>query len=383
MTKKVRLFRGDCLKVLKKIPDGVIDAVVTDPPYGISFMGKKWDYDVPSVKIWKQVYRVLKPGGHILVFSGARTYHRMVCNIEDAGFEIRDQIMWLYGKGFPKSRDLSKDIDRIKGAKRKVVGTYTVPGFAESNVKQGAQRRNVYEFKKLSKKAVTEEAKQWKGWGTALKPAHEPIVLARKPLIGTMAENVLKHSTGGLNIDATRVKPTGERLGGGAEKRATFEGKKGWGRPWMSDKEAVEKATVGHKERVEHATKKGRWPANVIHDGSKMVCNAFPAEQEFPSSAARFFYSAKASNADRTEDGQVDNDHPTVKPTSLMVYLCKLITPPNGWILDPFMGSGSTGKAARMKKFRFVGIERSRKSFRIAKKRIRIAHKMSRSLFEE
>ena len=354
----INLHNLDCREALRTLEECSVDSIVTDPPYGLSFMGKTWDYDVPSVEIWTECLRVLKPGGHLLAFSGTRTYHRMVCAIEDAGFEIRDQIGWVYGSGFPKSLDVSKAIDKAAGAER-----------------------------------------QWEGWGTALKPAWEPIVVARKPLIGTVAANVLAHGTGALNIDGCRV-PTDEKLGGGAEKCTTADqkGNEGWTRPWMDDAAARDAHAARVRANVAKAEGLGRWPANLIHDGSDEVLAAFPQApgqmakastsdtqragqnvygvmQRGPNgqeprpdagSAARFFYCAKASKRDRGEG----NTHPTVKPTDLMRYLVRLVTPPGGLVLDPFMGSGSTGKAAALEGFRFIGCERSASYFDIACKRL-------------
>lgn len=319
------LMLGDCLEVLRTLPDNSVDSVVTDPPYGLSFMGKKWDYDVPSVEIWAECLRVLKPGGHLLAFAGTRTQHRMAVRIEDAGFEIRDMIAWVYGSGFPKSRNL-KD--------------------------------------------------EWQGWGTALKPALEPITVARKPLVGTVAANVLQHGTGALNIDGCRV---GNEVRHAAYTSfAACHGNR-LGAPGTAE------ARRGTQDEVKEYV--GRWPANLIHDGSE------PAD--LLGEAARFFYCAKASKRDRdeglegfepnkTNDGRkVDadnafqrgatlraNTHPTVKPTDLMRYLCRLVTPPNGTVLDPFMGSGSTGKAAKLEGFQFIGIEREAEYLEIAKARI-------------
>jgi site-specific DNA-methyltransferase (adenine-specific) len=300
-----QLIHGDCLDVLRTLPSASVDAVVTDPPYGLSFMGKRWDYDVPSVAIWEECLRVLKPGGHLLAFAGTRTQHRMAVRIEDAGFEIRDMIAWVYGSGFPKSLDVSKAIDKAAGAERDVA------------------------------------ARQWAGWGTALKPALEPITVARKPLIGTVAENVLEHGTGALNVDGCRA--------GTEDMTAQFD------REWKQD------GTFGNGKRASQGKQcpPGRWPANLIHDGSEEVV-ALAGEQ------ARFFYCAKTSKRDRG-DG---NNHPTVKPADLMRYLCRLVTPPGGVVLDPFMGSGSTGKAAMLENFRFIGIERELEYIEIAKRRM-------------
>lgn len=336
------LILGDSYLILKTLAADSIDAVVTDPPYGLSFMNKHWDHDVPSVELWREVLRVLKQGGHVLSFGGSRTYHRMVVNIEDAGFEIRDQIQWIYGSGFPKSHNL-KD--------------------------------------------------KWQGWGTALKPAFEPIVLARKPLIGTVAENVKTFGTGALNIDASRI-ATDDNLNGGTysgdrrpSARSSFGNGVGGG---------VLKNGIG-KDFVQP---QGRWPANVLFDeeaaavldaqsgtlksgarnGLKNARKSFGPEGTFAENerntgyqsvaseggASRFFYVAKASKRERG-DG---NHHPTVKPVKLMEYLVRLITPPGGTVFDPFMGSGTTGIAAKSLGFGFVGIERSEEYFEIAKRRI-------------
>lgn len=287
----VKLIPGDCRLVLQGLPKHSVDAVVTDPPYGIRIVGQKWDYDVPSVEEWREISRVLKPGGHLLAFSSARTYHRLATNIEDAGFEIRDQIMWIHSQGLPKNRDLGG------------------------------------------------------GWGSALKPAHEPIVVARKPLQGSLAENHTTLGVGGINIDDCRV--------GGA----------------------------------------GRWPANIIHDGSTEVTTLLPqilSRNGKPKSntsstyfkglgaagtrviynesgsAARFFYCAKPSKAERG----ANNNWPTVKPIKLMRYLCRLVTPKGGTVLDPYMGSGTTGLAALEEGFQFMGIEKEPKALSIAQTRI-------------
>ena len=329
------LINGDCLKILEKMEDNSVDAIVTDPPYGIEFMAKKWDYDVPSVEIWKECIRVLKHGGHLLSFAGSRTYHRMAVNIEDAGFEIRDQIMWVYGSVFPKSLNIGH------------------------------------------------KAEEWGGWGSALKPAHEPIVVARKPLIGTIVENVLEHGTGGLNIDACRIEtdenPSGKRRKGKPPIRE--------GGVWNNDRRSAE--SFSQKREGENI---GRFPANFIHDGSDEVVSLFPEGK------ARFFYCAKASKQERdrglhdfeesksrkwrndtgmkyTGSGNLreemsKNFHPTVKPVDLMKYLCRLITPPNGVVLDPFMGSGTTCIGATTQGFGFIGIEREEGYIEIARERI-------------
>jgi DNA modification methylase len=356
----VKVFNDDCLNVLREMPDNSVDSIVTDPPYGISFMAKKWDYDVPSVEVWKEALRVLKPGGHSLIACGTRTQHRMVCNIEDAGFEIRDVVSWIYGSGFPKSLNISKAIDKAAGAEREVVGISTN---SRDRSKHVVHAMNEIPNKPIDITApATDEAKQWDGWGTALKPACEFFTLCRKPLSEkTVAANVLKWGTGGINIDGCRV----------------------------------------GTEEIETAT--GRFPANLIHDGSQEVLDLFPetksgdftqrgqsANTVQPNgwktgdrnykkfkgdqgSAARFFYVPKASKKDRNEGcGELEkgNNHATVKPTALMAYLCRLITPTGGVVLDPYMGSGSTGKAAVREGFSFVGIELDPDYYEICKARI-------------
>jgi site-specific DNA-methyltransferase (adenine-specific) len=293
----IELLHGDCLDRLRELPDCSVDACVTDPPYGLSFMGKAWDYDVPGAEVWREVLRVLKPGGHLLAFAGTRTQHRMAVQIEDAGFEIRDMIAWVYGSGFPKSRNLDGD---------------------------------------------------WQGWGTALKPALEPITVARKQFKGTVAANVLEHGTGAINVDGCRVD------GGDAEALA-----KNWDRHQSSSMAGTVQYVAQKAVDLRGYAPAGRWPANLIHDGSDEPCALL-------SDAARFFYCAKASKADRGEG----NGHPTVKPTELMRYLCRLVTPPGGVVLDPFMGSGSTGKAAMLEGFRFIGIEREAEYLEIARHRV-------------
>ena len=381
----INLHFGDCLDVLRTLPDASVDAVVTDPPYGLAFMGKRWDYDVPSVEIWAECLRVLKPGGHLLAFAGTRTQHRMAVRIEDAGFEIRDMIAWVYGSGFPKSLDVSKAIDRAAGAEREVVGQRVYgEGHVQNSTKLappiGTFQRTQDE--RLETAPATPEAQQWAGWGTALKPALEPITMARKPLEGTVAANVLAHGTGGLNVDGCRVAANGEKTGSNGAVGLTPE------RGWNGN-------SLPRSVNREQSTTQGRWPANLITDGSDEVVGLFPDVKgavsngkragtgyeggfkdmpQAPSfndsgSAARFFYTAKASRDDRDHG----NTHPTVKPTDLMRYLCRLVTPPGGVVLDPFMGSGSTGKAAMLEGLGFIGIEREPAYHAIAERRIRVA----------
>jgi DNA modification methylase/transcriptional regulator with XRE-family HTH domain len=416
---------GDCLAVMREMPDVSVDAVVTDPPYGLAFMGKRWDYDVPSEDVWHECLRVLKPGGHLLAFAGTRTQHRMAVRIEDAGFEIRDMIAWVYGSGFPKSLDVSKAIDKAGGAspreqseilraKREAAGlsrekVAASVGCTPSSVRDWEEGRAratgaAVEFivpseeyrakladllgyssdeRRLIGAAVdrrgdgtvyavghsgglrsggnTEAARQWQGWGTALKPALEPITVARKPLIGTVAENVLAHGTGALNVDGCRV-ATDDVLPKMSGKAILCGSSDGWNRPWKNDPNGLVRRQAAADAAIEKANTLGRWPANLIHDGSEEVVGLL-------NDAARFFYCAKASKADRGDD----NNHPTVKPTDLMRYLCRLVTPPGGIVLDPFAGSGSTGKAAALEGFRFIGIEREAEYVEIARARIAAA----------
>ena len=320
------LHHGNCLDILRTMPDASVDAVVTDPPYGLSFMGKRWDYDVPSVEIWEQCLRVLKPGGYLLAFAGTRTQHRMAVRIEDAGFEIRDMIAWMYGSGFPKSHNLQDDRQ---------------------------------------------------GWGTALKPAMEPITMARKPFKGTVADNVQTYGTGAINVDGCRIELCGDED--------------------LTEMHIANKSTFSANAKDWTTTKykpMGRWPANVLHDGCEDVLRGM-------GEAARFFYTPKACKEDRDDgcemmearqyshdgrdtrnetayqrnDSEARNFHPTVKPTDLMRYLCRMVTPPGGVVLDPFTGSGSTGRGAVLEGFRFIGCEMDADYIKIAKARILAAEK--------
>jgi len=370
---RARILVGDCRESMATLEAESVDAVVCDPPYELGFMGRKWDasgiaYDL---EVWRQALRVLKPGGHLLAFSGSRTYHRMACAIEDAGFDVRDQIMWLYGSGFPKSHDVSKAIDKAAGVafeSRPATGV----GFMGPD---GPGGYNVTKNQLSRTGESTDDARRWSGWGTALKPAHEPICMARKPLVGTVAANVLRYGTGAINVDGGRV---GDEvminLPGSTNDRLAM------GNGWRSD--------------AQPTTAIGRWPANVLHDGSDEVTEGLR-------DAARYFYTAKASGEDRDEmigdvpigrraglagadrEGSLDplserwrtaprrNVHPTVKPTDLMRYLVRMVTPPGGLVLDPFTGSGSTGRAAMLEGMRFVGCELSPEYAEIARARIR------------
>ena len=389
------IINGDCIEEMQKLIDqGVhVDAVVTDPPYHLQsivdrfgktslsdntktserarargdgyarmsaggFMGQEWDGgDVAfRAETWRLAWELLKPGGHLLAFSASRNYHRMAVAIEDAGFEIRDQMMWLYGSGFPKSHNIGKNVDKTLGNDREVIGTIE-RGSVEKAIGKGAgytadpANQNNKAMFGYGTETVTKGNTEWEGWGTALKPAHEPIAVGRKPISeSTVAKNVLKHGTGAINIDASRVE---------------------------SD------------EDVE-----GRFPANIMHDGSDVVQDIFPKNkntrhmsykrsggdfidgipnQEEKSwfvteegSAARYFYCPKVSKKERGEN----NKHPTVKPQELMKYLVRLVTPKGGTVLDPFMGSGSTGMAAKDLGFDFIGIEKSEDYFKICQERI-------------
>ena len=472
------LCPGDCLAILPTLAAGSVDAIVTDPPYHLTtgkkggtgpasdnphspagrarattgFMGKAWDGgDVAhDPAIWREALRVAKPGAHLPAFGGTRTFHRLACAIEDAGWEIRDTVMWVYGSGVPKSLDVSKAIDKEAGAERKVVGVHPEAAKRTANpnwrAKEGRNDAAPRPSNVLTAPA-TAAARQWAGWGTALKPAWEPIIVARKPLEGTVAENVQKYGTGGLNIDGCRV-PGTNRAGGS---RMLSAWRKMEGRddvptpPWRrgSLKQDIRGGKFHAASGVplrdigpQEGSPLGRWPANLIHDGSEEVVGMFPESNRAEGvrvihrrgagtgrskghdkpgetidhgdsgSAARFFYCAKASKQDRDEgleampsihrvhgnkwtdqdyrvargertpgreSGPRRNHHPTVKPTALMRYLCRLVTPPGGIVLDPFAGSGSTGKAAALEGFRFVGIEIDPEYLTIAAARIRAA----------
>lgn len=392
-TPKHKIICGDSLAAMRRMADSSIDSVVTDPPYGLSFMNKHWDHSVPSVEMWQEVLRVLKPGGHLLSFFGTRTYHRGVVNIEDAGFDIRDQIAWVYGSGFPKSLNVAKQGDDLS---------------------------------------------DWDGWGTALKPAQEPIVMARKPIIGTVADNVRAFGAGAINIDCCRIQHDETlRTGSGTTWDAMHSHEcRGRDGEASADRRYAEKGGTNFamKPGPRGGDAAGRWPANFCHDGSDDVLALFPQSRgqiakastsntpragqnaygemvrgsngqeprNDAGSAARFFYCAKASKTDRDEGleylaamaaaDMVDreagsagiksaaagagrgnggrNFHPTVKPTDLMRWLVRMVTPPGGTVLDPFMGSGSTGKACALEGFGFIGIDREQSYCDIATGRI-------------
>ena len=386
------LHLGNCHDVLDTLEENSVDSIVTDTPYEINFMAKSWDNAGVAFNpvTWEKALRVLKPGGHMLVFGHSRKMHRITVAIEDAGFEIRDTLMWIYGSGFPKSHDISKAIDKKLGAERGMIGTKRGVRGADGTGHENAMPGKGTGIKQAQidvdiTTPATPQAKQYDGWGTALKPAYEPIVLARKPFKGSVAENVLEHGTGGINIDECRVgfgTETDSRVGTKAKNESTH----GF---WQEN--------IG--EGVQMYKGNGRFPANVMHDGSEESTKDM-WDWETDSDASRYFYCAKASKKDRDEglfkdfetvnDGRkkdIDNayqrgltprknTHPTVKPTELMQYLVRLITPKGGTVLDPFMGSGSTGKATMIENqernadYKFVGIDLTEEYIDIAKARI-------------
>ena len=386
----VMIMVGDSLERLKELPENSVDSIVTDPPYGLAFMGKKWDYDVPSRELWLQCIRVLKPGGHLIAFAGSRTYHRLAINIEDAGFEIRDQIMWIYGSGFPKSLNISKEIDKAAGAERVDLG----PNPNDRKQNSAIDFNGKGNDSRITAPA-TDDAKKWEGWGTALKPAHEPCVLARKPITeNNVANNVLKHGTGGINIDETRTNKQGRYPAnvihdGSDEVREKFP-----------DTKHSSSVNMHHEEYIPNNK-------NEVY-GKGMGGGAHPGFDDVDTSAARFFYCAKTSKAEREaglehfKSAQVTdrkdttgvgsdnprnrgnklrkNTHPTVKPIALMRYMCKLVTPSGGKILDPFLGSGTTGIAALLEGFDFIGCEISQEYADIAT--ARMAHWSEADLVE-
>lgn len=339
------LLLGDCADHMRNLAPNSVDAIVTDPPYALvgssgtgGFMGAKWDSELPTVEMWREALRVAKPGAHLLAFGGTRTYHRLACAIEDAGWEIRDCIMWVYGSGFPKGMDIAKHIDKTDGIWRGRAAKVQSRNFAMSGPNYERTDKGV---------AVTEDAKRWEGWNTQLKPAVEPIVVARKPLEGTVVANVLKYGTGAINIDGCRV-PTEENIfTQGNRYSAKVYGKYN-----------------GMEPRQSLGQQLGRFPANLVHDGSPEVLALFPDSDS--GSAARFFYCAKASRKERGEG----NVHPTVKPIALMRWLIRLVTRKGGVVLDPFMGSGTTGVAAIQEGMDFIGIERDPHYHEIATNRI-------------
>jgi site-specific DNA-methyltransferase (adenine-specific) len=415
---EVKLLLGDCLDKLKELEDNSVDSVVTDPPYEIGFMGKGWDDSgiANNPELWKEVLRVLKPGGHLLSFSHSRTYHRQAVAVEDAGFEIRDQIMWIYGSGFPKSHNIGKAVDKLNGIEIEKGDKFNVVG--GTNASNGGSK-----FRSDHPDYVKYEAhNEWEGWGTALKPAHEPIVMARKPFKGSVADNVLEWGTGGINVDGCRI-----GSGGDYSNRNSY-----------TDRQTNSSTFQSGGQMKSDPNDLGRFPANIIFDeeagkildeqsgklnkqGKCKTDNKSGWQNEYvggdkvnaverklyldTGGASRFFYCPKASKKDRNDgcdglpqkanvfmspDSRMDkehyertspgmerfktepksNYHPTVKPTDLMAYLVRLVTPKGGLVLDPFMGSGSTGKAAVREGMNFIGIEREGEYMEIAKSRI-------------
>ncbi|UJD21255.1 DNA methylase [Mycobacterium phage Eyeball] len=385
----VDLRLGDCRDILTELEDASVDSIVTDPPYELGFMGKKWDGSgiAFDVEMWEQCLRVLKPGGHLLAFGGSRTWHRLTVAIEDAGFEIRGSIAWLYGSGFPKSLDVSKAIDKAAGAEREVIGTKLgQPGYSlAENVNEGRTAYGTF-TDSASECAITapatDAAKRWSGWGTALKPAFEPIVVARKPLAGTVAANVLEHGTGALNIDACRIETTDD-LNGGAYAKTGNRTVSGSLSPTGMN---VPGKTVGK----EFEQPSGRWPTNVALDDTQAAeldaqtgitisrkgkprtganghgwgMTATGAEYDDEGGASRFFpvfkYQAKAPTKERPSYVNEDGNkvaHSTVKPLTLMRWLARLVCPPGGVILDPFAGSGTTVEACLLEGFDCIAIE--------------------------
>lgn len=496
------LHCGDSRDVLREIPDNHFDAVVTDPPYALTagkkggsgvasigpdnpfsrarigvgngpggFMGQAWDSELPSVELWAEILRVAKPGAHLLAFGGTRTHHRLMCAIEDAGWEIRDCVMWVYGSGFPKYLDVSKAIDKAGGRNPKAQAAVlrrarertgmtradvaTVVGCTESSVRdweEGRARASGGSVEYITPSAQyraalasllgytdderrvcgvatdrrgdgtvygvghsgvirsggnTAASQQWTGWTTALKPAWEPIILARKPLVGTVAANVLEYGTGALNIDGCRIPREGPPIRAPQSDPAARGGVVGT--DLGISRADKDKFQAAQRASIERTNTLGSYPANVIHDGSDDVLSLFPrtssgkgavkrasakenngnrsptyGAESRPEgtlmvsygdagSAARFFYCAKASKSDKG----ADNPHPTVKPTALMRYLCRLVTPPGGVVLDPFMGSGSTGVAAIAEGFKFFGVEREPAYFAYAERRLHEPHQKS------
>ena len=410
-TPEVTLWHGDCLDVLRTLPDASVDDVVTEPPYGLELMGKEWDapwkadgsvvadpasvggfqdgnggnpYSRSRIRFgvgagfqqWCEQWtaeclRVLKPGGHLLAFGGTRTWHRLAVAVEDAGFEIRDSIAWMYGSGFPKSLDVSKAIDKAAGAERKVVGR--VAGAASSRTVSLGAFASEYD----ATTPATDAARTWQGWGTALKPAFEPIVVARKPLAGTVAGNVLAHGTGALNIDGCRVEHASEAdrtESVGKNRHADFGTAPGQNNVYGDYSGTAVRNYDGSK---------GRWPANVVLDedqaaaldeqsgesqarigksrgaapGDDWGMTATGAEYDDLGGASRFYYVAKADASERPKVGGVA--HPTVKPIALMRWLVRLVTPPGGIVLEPFAGSGTTVEACLIEGFRCVAIEKT------------------------
>jgi len=399
-----KIINGDCLQVMKTMEENSVDSIVTDPPYELGFMGKSWDSTgiANNKEMWAEALRVLKPGGHLLSFGGTRTYHRMACAIEDAGFEVRDMVSWIYGSGFPKSLNIGKAVDKLQGNEREVVGKNPNHRL-EENYRGSLKEMNQH----TGDGSLTKGSSEYEGWGTALKPACEPCVLARKPLSEkTVALNILKWGTGGINIDGSRVEIPED------DKENYDFNNNGLSRMSRPEGDKFGQFDGGWKiDKTKRETPQGRFPANIIHDGSDEVLEVFPNTKsqghwsktkttgfgEFGNgkseylgvgekdkeggSASRFFYCAKTSKSERNKgceeleqknnmrvnapsgseeekiSNKLGNNHPTVKPQALMKYLITLITPKGGTVLDPFAGSGSTLVAAKDLGFNYIGIE--------------------------
>lgn len=401
---RATIHYGDCLEVMADMPAESVDSIVCDPPYGLGFMGREWDHMPPGREWAEACLRVLKPGGHLLAFGGSRTWHRLAVAIEDGGFEIRDSIAWLYGAGFPKSHDVSKAIDRMAGAERKVTGRTVTPFKVDSAAERGTalegsvngdfskQTEGGYRYTEHTTPA-TPEAQQWEGWGTALKPAFEPIIVARKPFPGTVAENVLEHGTGAINVDGCRV-------GIDPAERNLIDNRSGAAPP---ERNGIYHTAMGYRPEGERFTshQQGRWPANVALDESQ--ADALDEQSGYQKDgfhvgrnrsanedmggysgawrkdardggygsgggASRFFYTAKAPASERPHVNGVA--HPTVKPLSIMRWLLRLVTPPGGTTLDPFAGSGTTIEAAIQEHFKPIGIEITDEYLPLIKQRI-------------
>ncbi len=408
------IYNMDCREGLKLLEDNSIDSIVTDPPYELGFMGKKWDSTgiAYNIELWQEVLRVLKPGGHLLAFGGTRTYHRMACAIEDAGFEIRDQMQWIYGSGFPKSYNLAKGIEgkltlgsaswnnwkTLNGEKETVSWGYSKLQSEQKYRPNDYTEKNKQRVGKVNYSA--EAAIQWDGWGTALKPANEPIVVARKPLSEkTVAENVLKWGTGGINIDDCRIEY--DMTDTNPATNPLYRKENGYKIMCGNDNDGSS-FRIKPEPMEMNVNNRGRFPANVILDEeagrmldeqsgitksggttTKGAKNNWgnprtPLNNIPPSvgGASRFFYCAKASKKERGEG----NNHPTVKPIKLIEYLIKLVTPPNGVCLDPFEGSGTHALACINLGFNFIGFELNKDYYNIAIARINHAKQHTRQI---
>jgi len=371
------ILHWDCIQEMQKLEENSIDSIVCDPPYWLSFMGKKWDYDVPWVEVWQECLRVLKPWGHLLAFAWTRTQHRMCCNIEDAGFEIRDMIAWIYWSWFPKSLNIGKAVDKLQGNEREIIDSYR--NWEWANFKHSWYWISQEQFTEAKEISVTQWSSEWEWYWTALKPALESITLARKPLSEkTIAKNVLKWGTGGINIDKCRVWTND-----------TYDYSNwAWGN-WFHW--GVWRDPDWSRKDTPSMNTNWRFPANLIHDWSGEVLEVFPetktwklwkhsekwmfwswrdidySDQEKSWSAARFFYCSKASKKDRGEG----NTHATVKPTKLMKYLITLVTPKWGTVLDPFAWSGTTGVSAKELWVDYILIEKEQEYINIIKQRLK------------